>query len=345
MKRSKLIGLGMLAATLISLFFSCRNNTNSPQEELVEATVEIACSQFTEGEKSVSPSATELTIASYHVMASGPAVSQPLDITATTSPVSLGKIAIGTWVINVEAKNSVGNILATGTKTQLFSPKTTSASLSLETLPGTGRINLDFTWPTDQVSSDAYLTFSLSNQNGDSVAIEAAEMSRGSNGKASLNKALPAGSYVLSVQLYSDTVAVAGSTIAIRIIENTTSKASVAMVIGDMSNQFSLTVTNNTSLPVQGDITCSPANPTVSTPFTLTFAPTNLAQAGLAEANLTYKWYCEGVVIAGATTKTLTVSKPLPGGHRYDLIISSNKLGSVGSVSMLVSVPVSSSIN
>ena len=167
-------------------------------------------------------------------MASGPAVSQPLDITATTSPVSLGKIAIGTWVINVEAKNSVGNILATGTKTQLFSPKTTSASLSLETLPGTGRINLDFTWPTDQVSSDAYLTFSLSNQNGDSVAIEAAEMSRGSNGKASLNKALPAGSYVLSVQLYSDTVAVAGSTIAIRIIENTTSKASVAMVIGDM---------------------------------------------------------------------------------------------------------------
>ncbi|MFA6775710.1 MAG: hypothetical protein WCR76_05530 [Sphaerochaetaceae bacterium] len=344
MKRNGYIGLLLLTA-VVTLGLGCKNEAGNPNEQSIDAILRIECNRFTEREKNIGPSDSELQIASYHVTGSGPAVSTPLDITTESSPVSLGKIAIGYWNITVEAKNKNGKILTKGVKRQLFSPHTTSTTLELEALHGEGTLSMSFSWPTDQVSADASLVFTLTGQDGNAVAIVPNEITRKESGSASLEKRLIAGSYILSVQLFSDTVPVAGSTIAIRIIDGTISSGAVTLIVGDMDNAFSLSVKNNTSLPVQGTIACAPTIPDADEPFTLTFTPTNLAQAGLALQELTYQWYCEGAVINDAKSSILTVSQPLGGIHRYDLIVSSGKLGSVGSVSVSVNIPTSSAFN
>lgn len=336
--------LALIMATIL-LGAGCNHETSAPEERTVQATLEIQCSQFSEQERSVKPTDAELEISSYHVTATGPAVSTAIDLTAETSPITLGNIAIGTWSITVEALNPNGKVLATGSTTQRFSPATTTATLSLETLPGEGEVSLQFSWPTDQVSTDAYLLFTLTDQKGNAVEIDAGEITNNGNGTGKLVKTLAAGSYVFSTRLISDTVSVSGSTIAIRVVDGTTSSGTIALVIGDMSNSFSLSVTNNTSLPVQGTVTCQPTPPKGNEPFTLQFSPSNLAKAGLTTSDLIYQWYCEGIAISGATSSSLTVSSPIAGTHRYDLIISASKLGSVGSVSTLVSVPVSDTVN
>ncbi|MFA6846345.1 MAG: hypothetical protein WCR02_11525 [Sphaerochaetaceae bacterium] len=331
----------LLTLSLILLaLVGCKNQIEQPQTtKTVQLT--LVSSQFCEAERNIVPEQALMQITSYHVTATGPKNATAVDIIATTSPIELGQLTIGKWTIHAEARNNAGDILASGDTTKIFSPATTTAQINLETLNGRGSLNVTFSWQDDQVNENAYLSVKLTDQEGTEISIPSSSLLCATGSAELTVNDLAAGSYVLQAKLFSDNTVVSGGTSAVRVIENTPSSGTMLLFIGDLTNEFDITIVNNTTFPVQGTITCSPSPITNgTTPFALAFTPTNLKALGLSAQDLVYQWYCEGEILTTQSTNTLTVSKPLAGTHRYDLVINSAKKGSVGSASILVSIPV-----
>jgi hypothetical protein len=97
-----------------------------------------------------------------------------------------------------------------------------------------------------------------------------------------------------------------------------------------------MTVINDTMMPIGGTVTCTPTFPTVGANVTLSFTPSNLQ--GVEEGQLTASWFCEGESVVGDGFSYTSV--PKAGSHRYDVIVSHAKLGSLGSTTILVNMPI-----
>jgi hypothetical protein len=78
----------------------------------------------------------------YHVTAHRAGRLQAIDLTAETSPITLGNIAIGTWNITVEALNPNGKIWHRFHNQNVLNRRPLRQTLSLETLPGDGEVSL-----------------------------------------------------------------------------------------------------------------------------------------------------------------------------------------------------------
>ncbi|HKL57167.1 MAG TPA: hypothetical protein VJ854_02105, partial [Sphaerochaeta sp.] len=192
-----------------------------------------------------------------------------------------------------------------------------------------------YTWAIDQVSDDVTLDLILLNQEGTAVTINAPNVTK-ETGAATFGATLPSGSYTLISKLSSQGVVVSGSAEAVRIVAGSPTTGALVMKIGDRSTVFSMTVINNTMMPIRGTVTCNPASPSAGDDVTLTFAPTDLQ--GVAAKDLVIAWYCEGISVG--TNSLAYTSKPKAGSHRYDVIVSHAKKGSLGSTTILVDMPI-----
>ncbi|HKL57995.1 MAG TPA: hypothetical protein VJ854_06320, partial [Sphaerochaeta sp.] len=117
MKRLLLIPL-----IAILLFTSCEENRGTHSDLVVR----FACEKFAMQERSLLPSEAAMTIAKYRITGTGPN-SQTVDVTGTTSEVTLGQLLMGKWVLTAQALNSEDAILAQGTLTTMLSSVTSSA--------------------------------------------------------------------------------------------------------------------------------------------------------------------------------------------------------------------------
>ncbi|MDY0288158.1 MAG: hypothetical protein RBR15_04960 [Sphaerochaeta sp.] len=325
MKRLLLIPL-----IAILLFTSCEENRGTHSDLVVR----FACEKFAMQERSLLPKEAAMTIAKYRITGTGPN-NQSVDVTGTTSEVTLGQLLMGKWVLTAQALNNEDAILAQGTLTTMLSSVTSSAEITLTELVGDGSLSVFYTWALDQVADDVTLDLSLLNQDGTAVSITAPTVNK-ATGAATFAATLPSGSYTLISKLSSQGVVVSGSAEAVRIVAGTPTTGALEMKMGDRSTVFSMTVINNTMMPIRGTVTCNPELPTAGSDVTLTFAPTNLQ--GVAANDLIISWYCEGI---GVGTNNLSyTSKPKAGSHRYDVIVSHAKLGSLGSTTILVDMPI-----
>ena len=121
MKRLLLIPL-----IAILLFTSCEENRGTHSDLVVR----FACEKFAMQERSLLPSEAAMTIAKYRITGTGPN-SQTVDVTGTTSEVTLGQLLMGKWVLTAQALNSEDAILAQGTLTTMLSSVTSSAEITL----------------------------------------------------------------------------------------------------------------------------------------------------------------------------------------------------------------------
>ncbi len=338
MKRLMIL-FGMLATLA---FIGCNDQITRKGGNVTESEVKIAlsCKEFQE--KSILPTGQSLSISSYVVTGSGPkteSFSLTFDENATHT-FNLGHLTIGSWHIEATAKNAEGTSLAQGEADVVFTPSTKETTLTLDTLTGEGNLSLSISWPTDQVDAESYeLKATLLDQNGTSVAITP-DVEEGS---ATITKeGLASGSYVLCLELLTQDAHVSGATTAVRIVDNATSSGEIALAIGDRTNEYSLVIKNETSLPIQATVTSDPSEISAETSkITLTATPTNLADLGLQESDLSYQWYHEGCAIEDATGKVLEITEKKLGSHRYDVVITSSKPGSIGSVTVTVNTPTS----
>ena len=102
-------------------------------------------------------------------------------------------------------------------------------------------------------------------------------------------------------------------------------------------NEVSLSITDNTAAPVRGNITV-PTSLVVGGQAELTF--TLEPDQDVSIADLTMQWYCEGLIISGATSASYTIDSLKGGSYRYDIVVSLPESGSVGSAGVAVTVDV-----
>ncbi|MDT4762035.1 hypothetical protein [Sphaerochaeta sp. PS] len=322
----------ILMVCLIALVFAtgCEDQKTT-QGDLV---VRFACDKFSMHERSLLPEAEAMEIESYHIYGEGPN-DETVDMAAYTSEVTLGQLSMGTWTLNAQALNKDGAILAQGATTTMLSKTTSTATIHLTDLVGEGSLSVGFTWNTDQVSDDVRLALLLTDQNGEILSIEDPVVDK-LHGSATFSTTLDAGSYLLCSKLYSQEVLVSGSAEAVRIIADTTTSGSIEMLMGDRSTSFSVTVINDTMMPIAGTVSCTPSEPAAGESVTLTFTAENLQ--GMDENDLTICWYCEGLPVEADGFSYTSV--PAAGSHRYDVIVSHDKLGSLGSTTIIVAMPI-----
>ena len=322
--------LFLIPLVVLLLFTSC-DDSKGTHSDLV---VRFACEKFAMQERSLLPATETMTIAKYKITGTGPN-GEKVAVTSESSSVTLGQLLMGKWSLTAQALNSSDAILAQGNLTTMLSSATSTATIHLTELVGEGTLSLAYSWNLDQVTSDVRLELSLTNQQGTIVSLSAPTMDTIA-GTATLSAALPSGSYMLCSKLYSEDVLVSGSAEAVRIIPGTTTAGSLDMILGDRSTIFSVTVINDTMMPIGGTVTCSPSLPTAKASVTLTFVPDNLQ--GVDKKDLTANWFCEGVPVEGDGFSYTSV--PKAGSHRYDIIVSHAKLGSLGSTTILVNMPI-----
>lgn len=329
MKNRTLLVLAL--SLLLTLATGC---DNSMESESATLRLNLASERFRTS-RSLLPTQEDLTIASVRITGSGPK-GQNIDIQSADQSVEIGNLAIGTWNLHAVGSNSKGIQLVSGDVTTLLSKVTSEATLHLTQLVGAGELSIQLFWDPDQVATDVRLEAQLFDQTGSSVALTAGELSI-AEGTARLQKALPAGSYYLKVQLFSQDVLVSGFGHALRILDTVTSDESMEMVIGDLSTEFTIMVVNNTMLPLEGTIGATPLDAVRDQEVTLTYSPSNLPfDVGIEDLQI--DWYCEGELVSqGSAAYT---SFPLPGVHRYDVIVNHARLGSLGSASILVDMPI-----
>jgi hypothetical protein len=322
--------LFLISFVALLLFTSC-DDSKLTHTDLV---VRFACEKYTMQERSLLPTPEAMTIAQYKIFGNGPN-GETVEVTGSTSTVTLGQLLMGKWSLTAQALNSSGAILAQGTLDTMLSSATSTATINLTELVGEGTLSVAYSWRLDQVASDVRLELSLTNQQGEVVALSAPTVNK-VTGTASISASLPSGSYMLCSKLYSQDVLVSGSAEAVRIIPGTTTTGSLEMKMGDRSTIFTMTVINDTMMPIGGTVACTPTSPTVGSSVTLTFTPSNLQ--GVATEDLTATWYCEGALVVGNGFSYTSV--PKAGSHRYDVIVSHAKLGSLGSTTILVNMPI-----
>lgn len=325
MKRFFLIPL-----VVILLFTSC-DDSKATHTDLV---VRFACEEFAMQERSLLPTTETMNIAQYRVFGSGPN-GETTDVTGSTSVVTLGQLLMGKWSLTAQALNSSGAILAEGSLTTMLSSVTNTATIHLTELVGSGTLSVAYSWNIEQVAPDAHLQLSLTDQEGTAVTIGEPAI-HPETGTATFSLSLPSGSYTLCSKLYSQETLVSGSAEAVRIIAGTTTTGALEMKMGDRSTAFTMTVINDTMMPIAGTVSCSPSEPKAGESVTLTFTPDNLE--GIDERALTASWFCEGMPVDGSGFSYTSV--PKAGSHRYDIIVSHAKLGSLGSTTILVDMPI-----
>ncbi len=322
---------------LVAMLAVCIGCSQDGAQRTASLRLVVDCPDFQQS-RAINPSDAQMQVARYRISGTGPAGESFSAMTSDTGIFELEGLLQGRWTITAEALNTENLVLASGRNTVFLSSATHEASIVLDTLPGTGTLKATFSWNVQQVTDDVQLQLVLVDQHGAQVTLPAATIDR-TQGTATLSKELPAGSYTLHARLMTQDVAVSGAVESVRIIDATTSAGTVELVIGDRGNGFVVTVVNDTSKPLQGTITCSPKNPTAHGSVILTFVPQGLPE-GIKEADLQAQWYCEGALLEGETQLSYQCT-PRPGTHRYDIVISHSKLGSVGSTKIMVEMPFS----
>lgn len=246
----------------------------------------------------------------------------------------------GLYTVTVDALNSNSEILASASTNYRFLSGLNSYAITLENLIGKGSLAVDFSWDkelfidNEGVPITPTLAVVLKNQSNVSVTLAEDALSvDASKGTATLSaENLPAGSYLLIVQLKNGSSLVSGTVEAIRIADNTTSSGSLRLEGKKLLKVEGFAVTDLTAAPIKATIT--PNNifqeddEPIGATFTLTF--TTLPK-GITEDDITIEWYTGEYFAGRGKSPSL---QPDGGTTRITAVYKCSKLGSMGSTSI-----------
>lgn len=323
----------LVVALLIVIAFLSTGCKQDGGPETTNLKLLITTEQFSTS-RSLTPSSDTLVISDYHLSGSGPN-NQTFSMDCSNTAVNIGNLAIGRWTIEAVAYNAEGTPLVSGSVTTMLSKVTSTATLNLTDLVGTGSFKTLVTWDPDQVADDATLEMVLLDHDENRIDLTLPDLDT-VKGEVLIESPLQSGSYLLQLRLYSQGTLVSGATEAIRIVADTTSEGTVSMIIGDLSTEFTISISNNTMLPIQGTITASPATPLAQEEVTLQYTPENLPE-GVTMDELEIDWYCEGSIVQEESN--IFTSIPKAGSHRYDVVAKHARLGSLGNTTIHVTMP------
>ncbi|NLV84177.1 MAG: hypothetical protein GXY60_06405 [Spirochaetales bacterium] len=319
---------------LVCIFVSCS------QEHVSVGSIRLVIdSERAFSARNIDPAGTDpLTATRYSITGSGPngaAIDTTVDAAGS---VIIGNLAIGNWMISVTALNDDEVSLVSGTCSTYVSSGESTVEMVLDTLVGSGVLEISYSWPPDQSDESITLTTVITDVDGNAVEHTQPAVDWELGTATLLVNALDSGFYMVGATLkYGDEV-IAGSLETARIIDGTESSGTCSLTIGSLVDEFLIEVIDATMLPIEGTLTCSSTELEKGDSFTLTFASTDLGETPSEDYSI--QWYCDGQAIQDADGLTLEVVSALGGTHRYDIVISHTSIGSIGSKAILVTVPV-----
>ena len=274
-------------------------------------------------DRTLAPSGADFNIASYYVKLTG---STTVDVTTVRSTFVVQGLPFGTYTISAEGRNNEGQVIVRGTNTFAFSSENKSATVTLNELVGTGRVNLSFTWDAD-LTEDPSVEVYMKSMDSKESSPEKENVTL-SKGKATLNKTgIQTGSYTITANLYDNGIKVAGLVEALRVGNNATVSADIPFNLDDPegSSSSQITLINNAGIPV----ICKFENFNEKTKVEAQKETTiRFNIDGLDESEVSIIWYLDGNQIGTGTEVTFI---PEPGKHRIDVVASTSKIGSTGS--------------
>ena len=337
----------VILITLISLaFLGCEQESLSNQRGSV--TIHLALGERLLSRTIMPAGDAPLTISYYTITGTGPS-EQTLSVTTSNaaSSVTLDNLLVGNWSFIATAYNDTNKALATGTIEEYIIKNDNTIDFPLTQVVGNGNIDLSFTWNTHQVHEGSTFNFALYNETNTEITAPDYTIEETTNMMSGTSKveieALPAGFYRVEASLVSNGVQIAGFSESIRLIDGTTSSATVAFIIGKVINDIEISIIDNTDSPILGSIIVNPTAPTVNQTVTLTYNAT--LPNTIEETDLTYSWFIDGVKVESQTTKVLTINA-LAGTTRYDVVVGKvDGLYSLGSESTSISITPSPAIS
>lgn len=329
MKRKIIV---LLAVLLSVSAMSCRN-----QAEVGRTRLDISIEQETS--RTIMPSQTLMDTRKYSVSGTGPDGSSFGPLLSSDSEFSVSDLVPGIWTITAKALNAENNELATGSGECNITAGTNKATIVLDTITGSGTLELDFRWDSD-ISEDEQLRIGITlEDNGGNVISRNKDVYTSEN-QASIVLALNAGCHVLSVQVSDSHGNLGvGATDAVRIVSNTRSSGVVELQTTRpvIHSGTSISFENAVGKPMNFYIDYYPKSPSKGQRVTLKACYFSLPD-DIDPEDLNLQWYKDGVLQPSADGFNYTITSE-QGVHRYDVIVRSRKEGTMCGASLTLSIP------
>jgi hypothetical protein len=283
--------------------------------------------------KTIMPKQNLLSVTRYSVEGIGPNGASFSPVYSEGSEVSVSELTPGQWTITARSYNAEGVQLAMGTITCTLSRGGNSVTVVLDTIPGTGTAQIAFTW--DQtLSSCSEIKITAMFETDSGVQAEKEIKANTANKKATLTQELPAGSYVVRVQVTDSSGNVGiGAAEALRIVDNTQSIGVIPLA--SVGSGLNVAIENKVAIPMQIYIDYTPKVPIVGESLTLTVKWDSLPDF-VSASDLKFQWYRDGVLMkVGSASYSLKAEQ---GIHRYDAVVTNARKGSTSSATVTFSL-------
>ena len=322
----KKVLIALLALVLTLTLVSCEHELSTPKASLIVKLEE-------QSGKTIMPKQNLLQITRYSVEGSGPEGASFSPVYGDTAQISVLELAPGRWTLTARGYNSQGQELARGTANCTLASGENSVTVALDTIPGTGSVQLAFTWETS-ISTAATIKITTSFESEAGVKVTNVKTANTADKKTTITQSLAAGSYVVRVQVSDSTGQISfGAAEALRIVDNTQSVGVVKLASAGSS--LTLAIENQVANPLQIYLDYTPKAPVVGSKVTVS-VKWNELPSYVTSSDLNYQWYKDGVLMqVGSATYTFTAVKGL---HRYDVIVTSSRKGSTSSASMTLNL-------
>lgn len=291
--------------------------------------------------RSIAPADEDNINISYYVLeGSGPHGSKLGPLESNNHQFIVEHIPTGVWSFSATAYNSSSNPLSYGVLSSCYlsSASANSVEIVLDQYVGKGSLRVELEWESASLFGLSKLCYTLLEKESviKQECVENISMSEESY--LIEIEELAAGFYSLLVSFSCDGETLGGFIESVRIVDGACSSAQRTLAIEKVAEENHITIVDTTATPIEGVITCD----FEASPLTLTYTPT--LPIGIDEEDLTLQWYCDGLPLTSENGYTLEIPNRLGGTYRYDVVVSLDKSGSVGSAHYLLITEVIPSI-
>ncbi|SMP54276.1 Protein of unknown function [Sphaerochaeta associata] len=291
--------VSLLLVLLVALVFTNCNMNNAP---IPNSSLTIKFTPDAQA-RTITPDTLNLTVNTYDISGTGPngAVFSKLGI--TTSSYEVLDLVPGEWSVTAKGKNADGIVIVQSSATSVtLNSETSTLSLTLLPLLGTGTFNLDLSWPADLIDTPV-ISATLTPDVGEAIPLTFVI----SGTTASLAPlTLERGYYELSVKLIDssfDQYLVWSKVEEVLIFADATSSKNWTLVEADMNTptpiDLGLVLIVDTKSPIQMALSGVLALLAYDTSMTVTASGTPVPTS--------WKWFLDGDVLVGETASSVTI--------------------------------------
>ncbi|MBK5200345.1 MAG: beta-propeller fold lactonase family protein [Spirochaetaceae bacterium] len=316
MKKKNYLYLFISLFLLSTLFISC--DSNKVQTSSIKISIEEGSSS--DIKKTIVPEGTSLDITKYRIVCmddTGPAI----DTYITGNSYTVKDLHTGDWLIIVTAINKDNIMLLKNEQSINLTSLPAAIRIDLKTFFGNGDISMEYTWDADKIK-DPNIKIQLTNSEGKSLIKEPTTINY-TEGIATYEELVKAGSYTLMAQLFDNNTKVAGSIEAIEIINTRVSESTTRFNLDENSSitekNIPLIINNKAGTP----ISCIITNVDSIIKLNSIIKPILVSKDNTPLTDYDLSWYLDGSLIGSGNN---TSFKPNLGKHRLDVIVNNKNL-------------------